>query len=158
MDRQVHVQRLLFEIEINAGRVGGGGRDRLRREVAPRSAGEHFINMPAHQYNFPNPFNLIDKSVTLRAGTSGVASNIRGTYIVIAPTGSGSEDIKLRIYNVAGDLVREFKPTLTRGQYNYIEWDGRNTAGDDVASGVYFAAVDAAGAPKRTPIKMVLVK
>jgi hypothetical protein len=99
-----------------------------------------------HQYNFPNPFNLKDKTVSLRPGTSGVGTSIRGTYIVVSPTGSGSVNARIRIYNTAGDMVREFNTPATAGQYNYIEWDGRNTAGDDVASGVYFATVDAPGA------------
>jgi hypothetical protein len=109
-----------------------------------------------HQYNFPNPFNLETKTVTRRDSTQ----TIRGTYIVLAPTGTLDTlvSVKVRIYNVAGDLVREFDTTSTAGRYNYIEWDGKNTAGDDVASGVYFAAVDAPGAPKKEPIKMVLVK
>jgi hypothetical protein len=111
-----------------------------------------------HQYNFPNPFNLKDKTVTLRAGTAGVSSNIHGTYIVVAPTGGGSPEVTIRIYNVAGDMVREIKGTTVAGHYNYFHWDGKNTAGTDCASGVYFARVDAPGAPKKEPIKMVLVK
>jgi uncharacterized protein (UPF0333 family) len=111
-----------------------------------------------HQYNFPNPFNLTDKTVALRSGTSGIPTSIRGTYIVVSPTGSGSVGLTLRIYNVAGDMVREFKETATASRYNYIHWDGKNTPGDDVASGVYFAVVDAPGAPKKEPIKMVVVK
>jgi flagellar hook assembly protein FlgD len=111
-----------------------------------------------HQYNFPNPFNLKDKTVTLRSGTSGVPTTIRGTYIVVAPTGSGSAEINIKIYNVAGDMVRELSGTGTAGKYNYFHWDGKNTSGSDVASGVYFAVVDAPGAPKKEPIKMVVVK
>lgn len=111
-----------------------------------------------HQYNFPNPFNLKDKTVSLRTGTTGVGTSVRGTYIVVSPTGSGTVEMSIKIFNVAGDMVREFKPTATRGQYNYTEWDGKNAAGDDVASGVYFAVVDAPGAPKKEPIKLVVVK
>ena len=107
-------------------------------------------------YNFPNPFNLVTKTVTLRTGTSGVNTSIRGTYIVVAPTASGTAMVK--IFNVAGDLVREFSTSVTGSQYNYIEWDGRNDSGGDVASGVYFAVIDAPGAPKKEPVKMVLVK
>ncbi|MEK6544205.1 MAG: FlgD immunoglobulin-like domain containing protein [Elusimicrobiota bacterium] len=107
-------------------------------------------------YNFPNPFNLVTKTVTLRTGTSGVNTSIRGTYIVVAPTASGTAMVK--IFNVAGDLVREISVSVTGSQYNYIEWDGRNDSGGDVASGVYFAVIDAPGAPKKEPVKMVLVK
>ncbi len=111
-----------------------------------------------HQYNFPNPFNLKDKTVTLRSGTSGIPTTIHGSYIVVAPTGTGSPTIRIRIYNVAGDVVRELSGVGTAGKYNYFHWDGKNTSGDDVASGVYFAMVDAPGAPKKKPIKMVVVK
>lgn len=112
-----------------------------------------------HQYNFPNPFDLKDKPVNLRSGTgNNVATNIRGTYIVISPTGSGTNEATIRIYDVAGDMVREIKGNATSGIYNYFHWDGRNTAGNDVASGVYFAVVDAPGSDKKTHIKMVVVK
>lgn len=109
------------------------------------------------QYNFPNPFNLQTKTVNLRSGSS-VATSIRGTYIVIAPTGSGNTIATIRIYNMAGDMVRELKDTVAGNQYNYFHWDGKNTAGEDVASGVYFATVDAPGSDKEEPIKMVVVK
>jgi|GEM_PF-3830781 len=109
-------------------------------------------------YNFPNPFNLKSKAVTLRTGTTGIGTTITGTYIVVAPTGSGTETVTLKIFNLAGDLVREITGTATRGQYNYFEWDGKNKKGSDVASGVYFCVVDASGVDKKKPIKMVVVK
>ena len=77
---------------------------------------------------------------------------------MVAPTGSATTQATIRIYNVAGDMVREMKGDVIGSRYNYFHWDGKNTAGEDVASGVYFARVDAPGAPKREPIKMVLVK
>ncbi|MBI4669216.1 MAG: carboxypeptidase regulatory-like domain-containing protein [Elusimicrobia bacterium] len=111
------------------------------------------------QYNLPNPFNLKPKTVTLINGTgSGIATAISGTYIVAAPTGSGTVNVTIRIYNVAGDLVREITDTATAGFYNYFYWDGKNKSGSEVASGVYFAVVDAPGAPKKEPIKMVVIK
>lgn len=110
------------------------------------------------QYNFPNPFNLVQKTVTLRAGSSGVATSIRGTYIVVAPTGSADTQANIKIYNLAGDMVREISGNVTGGVYNYFHWDGKNAAGSDVASGVYFARVDAPGSDKKKPIKLVLVK
>ncbi|MBI4064289.1 MAG: carboxypeptidase regulatory-like domain-containing protein [Elusimicrobia bacterium] len=111
-----------------------------------------------NQYNYPNPFNLKNKTVTLRTGTSGVGSTIRGTYIVVSPTGSGSVNATIKIYNLAGDLIRKFTDTAAAGQYNYFHWDGKNDSGNDVASGVYFASIDAPGADKKKPVKMVLVK
>ena len=110
------------------------------------------------QYNFPNPFNLKTKTITLSNTGSGTAS-ITGTRIVVHPKGTGTCKIVVRIYNVAGDLVKEIiDDSATAGQYNYFDWDGKNTSGDAVASGVYFAKVEAPGAPKRDPIKLVVVK
>lgn len=111
-----------------------------------------------HQYNFPNPFNLKAKTITPRTGTTGVPTSITGTYIVVSPTGAGTPNVTIRIFNLAGDMVRELKGAATAGFYNYFHWDGKNTSGGDVASGVYFAVVDAPGAPKKEPIKMVVVK
>lgn len=111
------------------------------------------------QYNFPNPFNLKTKTVSfVNSLGSGVSGTINGAYIVAAPTGSGSVSIKIKIFNLAGDLVREFNETGTAGSYNYVHWDGKNSDGSDVASGVYFAVVDAPGSDKKKPIKMVVVK
>ncbi|MBI4369801.1 MAG: carboxypeptidase regulatory-like domain-containing protein [Elusimicrobia bacterium] len=109
-------------------------------------------------YNFPNPFNLNAKTVTLRSGSSPATMSTDGTMMVIAPTGSGSVNVVISIYNVAGDRVREITGTATAGQYNYFPWDGRNDSGTKVASGVYFAVVEAPGAPSQEPIKMVVVK
>lgn len=111
-----------------------------------------------HAYNYPNPFDLKSKTVSFRTGTGGVNATITGTYIVVAPTGSGTVNTTVRIYNVAGDLVRELVDTATAGQYNYFHWDGKNKSGSEVASGVYFATIDAPGAPKKEPIKLVVVK
>jgi flagellar hook assembly protein FlgD len=128
--------------------------------VASVGVGASNTNNTYTQYNFPNPFNLQPKTVTLRTGSAGVNANITGTYIVLALAGDGvsTAGVTIRIYNAAGDMVRAISDIATLGRYNYFEWDGKSTSGDNVASGVYFASVDAPGAPKKTPIKMVLVK
>jgi len=43
----------------------------------------------------------------------------------------------LKIYNVAGQLVRSYEGMGTAG-LNMITWDGKNSADNDVSSGVYF--------------------
>ncbi|MBI4669219.1 MAG: carboxypeptidase regulatory-like domain-containing protein [Elusimicrobia bacterium] len=107
------------------------------------------------QYNFPNPFNLKTKTVTLRGNTQ---ATITGTYIAVTPQGSGTVNVTIRIYNQAGDLVREIAETATANYFNYYHWDGKNESGKEVASGTYFAVIDAPGAPRKTPIKMVVIK
>jgi len=47
--------------------------------------------------------------------------------------------VNLRIYNVAGQLIRTLVNDLkTPGEVHTATWDGRNNAGQSVSSGVYF--------------------
>jgi hypothetical protein len=69
--------------------------------------------------NYPNPFN---PSTSIR-------------YYVGTETASR---VSLRVYNVAGQLVKTLvDEEKTPGEHQVI-WDGKNQQGDDVASGVYF--------------------
>jgi len=57
-------------------------------------------------------------------------------------------EVTIRIYNVTGELIREFrlrhKPVgLYVSQDRAVHWDGTNNAGDRVSSGVYFYNIQA---------------
>ncbi len=72
--------------------------------------------------NFPNPFNPFTK---------------------IAFTTGADAKLSLRIYDAAGRQVRElFDDRFEGAGYHEIGWDGKNDAGGQVPSGVYFVAVD----------------
>jgi hypothetical protein len=61
----------------------------------------------------------------------------------------------LRIYNVAGQLVRSYEGMGSQG-FNSITWDGRDNSGSEVSSGVYFYKLTAAG--NSATEKMVMMK
>jgi len=84
--------------------------------------------------NYPNPFNAT-------------------TQISFALPADGK--VALKIYNVAGQLVKSFDQYMTAG-YKTITWDGTNTSGEVVASGVYFYKLDAEKFSKT--MKMTLLK
>jgi flagellar hook assembly protein FlgD len=46
--------------------------------------------------------------------------------------------VRIKIYNVAGELVRTLVDEMKNAGAYSIAWDGRNNAGSDVASGIYF--------------------
>jgi hypothetical protein len=70
--------------------------------------------------NYPNPFN---PSTQIKVG---VPEGVRG-------------DVSLKIYNVRGQLVATlFEGTKAPGWYTF-GWDGRNSDGGIVSTGVYFA-------------------
>ena len=50
-------------------------------------------------------------------------------------------DTSIRIYNVAGELVRD----LPSSSVGFVEWDGKNGDGKRVSSGVYFARLKSGG-------------
>lgn len=84
--------------------------------------------------NYPNPFNAT-------------------TQISFALPVDGK--VSLKIYNVAGQMVKSYDQNMTAG-YKTITWDGTNTSGEVVASGVYFYKLDAEKFSKT--MKMTLLK
>ncbi len=84
--------------------------------------------------NYPNPFNL-------------------STSINFAlPVDS---KVSLKLYNIAGQLVKSYAGQYEAGSHT-ITWDGTNTKGETVASGIYFYKL-VAGDCTQTK-KMVMLK
>ncbi|NNF59384.1 MAG: hypothetical protein HKN04_14205 [Rhodothermaceae bacterium] len=85
--------------------------------------------------NTPNPF-----------GTS-----TRLGYTLARP---GS--VALRVYNLLGQRVRTLVDAVRPSGEHTVMWDGRNDAGDPVASGIYLYALE--GPDRRTTRPMVLLR
>lgn len=87
--------------------------------------------------NFPNPFN---PSTTIRFEIGSAAGST----------------VQLDVYNVLGQHVKSLrKGELPAGEYN-VTWNGTNTQGARVASGVYFYRLQVAD--EVATMKMVLLK
>jgi hypothetical protein len=106
-----------------------GGRGATAAKVATSLPTDYAL-----EQNYPNPFN---------AGT------------VIPFSLRNASDWTLTVYNVMGQVVRNFAGTNEAGQTQVI-WNGSDANGASVASGVYFYRVQA-GAWSATK-KMALVK
>ncbi|MGE5458196.1 MAG: DUF3160 domain-containing protein [Methanococcaceae archaeon] len=88
--------------------------------------------------NFPNPFN---PSTVIKFSI---------------PYSLSLQRVKLIIYNIQGEVIRELlNENLPSGSY-LKEWDGRNAAGNAVSSGVYFYNLTVGN--KNISGKMSLVK
>jgi len=86
--------------------------------------------------NYPNPFN---------------------PTTTIAFTVKERGHVRLNVYNVAGALVRRLvDDTRAPGVTHTVVWDGRNGAGQSVASGVYFYRLEAKDFTRTR--KMVVLK
>ncbi|MDO8733835.1 MAG: carboxypeptidase regulatory-like domain-containing protein [Elusimicrobiota bacterium] len=121
-------------------------------------------------FNFPNPFHLKDKTVTL-VNPGGIADtnsilagtnlSTKGTIIKYCLPAGRTGDVKIFIYNLAGELVRELDDSVRDAGYiYYVDWDGRNDRDDECASGVYFALlkVGTKTLNKGKPLKLAIIK
>ncbi len=85
--------------------------------------------------NFPNPFNPSTK---------------------IEFTLPAKSQVELKIYNVRGELVKTLLNENMDATTHSVIWDGRNSTGQSVSSGVYFYSLKAGSYEKME--KMTLVK
>ncbi len=69
--------------------------------------------------NYPNPFN---PTTTIRYSIGG----------------QGTAPVKIIVYNVLGQKIRTLVNDVKAPGYYQVLWNGRNNAGEEVSSGVYF--------------------
>lgn len=126
--------------------------------VKPSLAGGSYTGSKVKVFNVPNPFNLDSKSVTTaHAG----AQTTNGTVIHVEVPSTNAGPGHIRIYTLAGELVKDISVTFEAGKHNYVNWDGRNKGGREVANGVYYGVVELSGkAPNRkdATFKMAVIK
>jgi len=123
-----------------------------------------YSGMNLTAYNFPNPFNLESKTKQVNSSpgsgayTAGQNITTDGTIIRVAvPSSAASGSGHIKIYNMAGELVRKIGISgVTPGSFEYFVWDGRNDSGEKVASGVYIGEVKVD--EQQTFFKMAVVK
>jgi hypothetical protein len=102
-------------------------------DVVPPGAGGPLAFALYH--NYPNPFN---PTTTISYG--------------LKETGR----VSLRIYDVAGRLVKTLVDGVRLAGDHEVTWDGRSDRGSEVATGVYFVQLISAGQTRTH--KIVLVK
>jgi len=93
-------------------------------------------------YNYPNPF-------------------ARTTHFTFILKGNDKPDeLGIKIYTIAGRLIRDIKltPTDLITNFNKIYWDGRDEDGDEVGNGVYLYKVIAKFPDKTKTITQKLAK
>ncbi|MEK7722219.1 MAG: carboxypeptidase regulatory-like domain-containing protein [Elusimicrobiota bacterium] len=128
--------------------------------IRPSIAGDAFSGNRIKVFNYPNPFNLKDKAIANNHNAA-LPGTVNGTVIhVEVPAGNGGPG-HVRIYTLAGELVKDISVTFEAGKYNYVGWDGHNKGGQEVANGVYYGIVEMSGkSPNRkdATFKMAVIK
>ena len=117
------------------------GNPRINNNIVDMGAYEYYSTgitsdqlpvLNAQFSNYPNPFNP-------------------STTIVFSLTAKDVKNAKIEIYNLKGQKVEQFTPSLChpefiegRGEIRYrVIWNGTDQANHPVASGIYFAKVKA---------------
>ena len=85
----------------------------------------------------PNPANPISK------------------FLYVVPRNAGAVGVKVKIYDVNGRLVRTLVNRTEEPGVHAAIWDGRNERGQVVASGKYFARMNAGAFTQNTPVTIL---
>lgn len=109
-----------------------------RTDIATDVGDDDPSQLPKHftlEQNYPNPFN---PSTTIEFSLARKA------------------DVKLEVYNTLGQLVKTLLNSTKRAGKHFVTWDGTNSNGKKVTSGVYFYKLIAGD--ERKSRKMLLLK
>ena len=83
-----------------------------------------------------------------------VHKDVSFTYDMVADT-----EVTFKIYNMAGELVREFTPASgIIGRRVRMVWNGRNNENELVGSGLYFIFAEVKGSSNRPMQKLIVVR
>lgn len=95
---------------------------------------------------------VVGEPVTVRTGGTLVTrlynaspNPFRDGTVIQLDVASASRGISLRIFDVAGRVVRTLGTDVLRPGRHRVTWDGTDDRGRHVASGVYFVTLEAAG-------------
>ena len=55
---------------------------------------------------------------------------------------TGRADVNVHIYNIKGQMVKEFGKKTYNVGFNTIRWDGKDNNNIEVSSGLYFVKID----------------
>ena len=73
-------------------------------------------------YNYPNPFS----------------NNTQFSFEI-----NESAEIEINIYTLGGRKIRNIDKEFYEAGYNFINWDGKDKYGDNIANGVYLYTLKA---------------
>jgi hypothetical protein len=99
----------------------------------------HYETLPDRE--LPGDEKTADRPEVLTLYPNPFASTTRISFVMPDPGGR----VSVRIYNLAGRLVRELGEDVVAPGLYEIEWDATDAAGRPVAAGVYFYHIEAPG-------------
>jgi DNA-binding transcriptional regulator YhcF (GntR family) len=132
----------------------------MRSQGATRGEIHDLVNEMLEGYGFESPENSRSTSSETASAELQIQAqsypNPFNPETEIAYTLSVSENVRIQIYNVTGQLIRTYDLGYQPAGSYSVSWDGRNESGDVTASGVYLYRIEAG--PYEVTNRMVLLK
>jgi hypothetical protein len=100
-------------------------------------------------YAKDNAGNTAAEEISLKIGEEELLWNVKNypnpmkDKTVIIYHVSEEVPVTIKIFTIAGRLVKELSPGVSRYGANYVEWDGRDIKGRKVSNGIYYYAIKA---------------
>jgi hypothetical protein len=124
------------------------------------------VNVPAFAYKlvYINPFEYesvvarlpVPSQIVLSGSQPNPFNPSTRIHYEIFSEVSPTATVILRIFDISGRPIRELLRIPQGAGSYYIDWDGKDSDGQDCSAGVYFAVLDALG--QRKSVKLVLVR
>ena len=89
--------------------------------------------------------NTAGGTTVVTGGAAGYVNPSKGESALIGVLPSQSGAVTVKIYSLAGNLVKESTVQGTAGQNTIVPWNGKNPDGEAVASGIYLIHVRGGG-------------
>ncbi|MBA3065417.1 T9SS type A sorting domain-containing protein, partial [bacterium] len=93
------------------------------------------------------------KVAEVRGGVKGYIKKGESASIILKPAVSGA--VKIKIYNLKGQLVWDETKDVFAGVQDVVSWACKNTSNKDVASGIYIVYIKGAGIDVKKKIAVV---
>ncbi len=130
-------------------------RGSAQKQLSGLSSGEHLIEIWA----WDNANNVGRKQVSFITIDESQSLSITNVLNVPNPFDDrtsftfdaiGADEATIKIYTASGRHIKTIGPVSTSENFNFIDWDGRDHYGDQVANGVYLYKVKVKGASGKT--------
>jgi len=143
-------QRTALREKVKEMRDQGASPERIRTAVAEMLK-EYGIELPEHSGSLPSETASAELHILIQSYPNPFNPETQIAYALDVPG-----NVRVKICNVAGQVIRTFEEGYRpAGSYN-LRWDGCNESGNPAASGIYFYHIEAG--PYAVTGRMVLLR
>ncbi len=143
-------QRKAVQEKVKGMRDQGASPEEIHAAVAEMLKG-YGVELPESKASISSPTEPPELQITAQSSPNPFNPETQITYTLTAPG-----EVRVRIYNVTGEMVRTFNEGYRAAGSYSLQWDGGDANGNRAASGIYFYRIEAG--PYSAPGRMILLR